>query len=516
LLKKIYLTSFAAAAACGALSVTDWLNVNGANQLTYLRQYEDGKRWTWDILQTEVWAWRVAAGVEAEFNHPRKPVFETLTYEDIKGDRLAHRYLRYRDAIFDARAGTYDKTLGKGLTLRSYEDRDFGVYQRLDGAALDVSAPFAGRDWGGVSLVWGRNKRDEEEQDHYDRVAGGQLTVRPVDFFYATGSYVQAKVENLNTFQEPRPVYDEELVAGGVGGWWKYFDIYGEYAERSGYSLALLEDHVGHGFYGIATVYPPRASVTVEYKRYDDLAYPYNNPPAVSYDTRMITGGLGASPFEDGYFAQLTTNPWEPLRLRGGYSYADDKRDRAAVKNEEIKEGFGMVRYDFSVPVAAEVGYEHIEQVYYPAGGKTGEMRRRPLVRLSWTPWADHSFSCEIRRERRTDFTLVDGDFIDNRASVGYNFSSWLGITVDYEDSTQKVQEFVSPGDPNDPEDDIYRYKNNWLWGEIRLTWYNKLLQNHVFSVGYGSQRGGFVCSSGVCRQQAPFAGLKVGLESSF
>jgi hypothetical protein len=86
---------------------------------------------------------------------------------------------------------------------------------------------------------------------------------------------------------------------------------------------------------------------------------------------------------------------------------------------------------------------------------------------------------------------------------------------VNYEDTDQKAQETVDPGEePKLPA--VYRYKNNWLWGEVRLTWYSSTFQNHVLTLGYGSQRGGLVCSSGVCQEQAPFTGLKVALESSF
>jgi hypothetical protein len=87
---------------------------------------------------------------------------------------------------------------------------------------------------------------------------------------------------------------------------------------------------------------------------------------------------------------------------------------------------------------------------------------------------------------------------------------------VSYEDTDERTQELVDPGDPLNNVPSVYRYKNNWLWGEVRLTWYSRTFQNHVLTLGYGSQRGGLVCSSGVCHEQAPFNGLKIALESSF
>jgi hypothetical protein len=146
----------------------------------------------------------------------------------------------------------------------------------------------------------------------------------------------------------------------------------------------------------------------------------------------------------------------------------------------------------------------------------SGDIKRIPSLTVSWTPWDDHSFSTKFEREEKTDYTAGGRIFIYNRADVGYTYSSWLGLTVSYEDSDQRTQELVDPGDPANGIPAVYRYKNNWLWGEVRLSWYNEVLQNHVLTVGYGSRRGGLVCSSGVCQEEASFTGLKVALESSF
>jgi hypothetical protein len=46
--RKILILVFTAAAGAGAVGITDWLSVNGTNEAVYLRQREDGHRWTWD------------------------------------------------------------------------------------------------------------------------------------------------------------------------------------------------------------------------------------------------------------------------------------------------------------------------------------------------------------------------------------------------------------------------------------------------------------------------------------
>jgi len=502
-----------AATGASALSINDWLSVNGTNEAVYLRQYEDGRRWTWDILQTEVRAWRFAVGAEAEFNHPRKPVIQPLgASRDPEGDEVVERYARYHDDVFDVWAGNYDKTLGKGLTLRSYWDRDLEVYQQLDGGMAEGCVPIAGREWGSVTALWGRNVRDEVFQEHKDTVAGGQINFTPVDFLYVTASGVRADVENTVNHE----MEEQKLYSGGLGGGWQYFDAYAEYATRKGYDSLLQEDTSGDGFYGVITGYPPKSSLSVEYKRYDGLTYAYNNPPPVSYNEKMITGPLsGGYGGEWGYYVQGSANPVTDVRVRGGYSYADNAVGDVAEKTVEIKQYFGNVRYDLPWPVFVEGGYESLADVNYVGEAKYGDIRDTPSLKVGWTPWDAHSFSGEFERESRTDYGAEGRVFIYNRANAGYTYSSWLGLTVSYEDTDQKAQEVVDPGEPpRIPA--VYRYKNNWLWGEVRLTWYSSTFQNHVLTFGYGSQRGGLVCSSGVCKEQAPFTGLKIALESSF
>lgn len=513
MLRRTVVLALVAAAGAGAVDVRDWLSINGTNEAVYMRQREDGHRWTWDILQTEVWAWRFAAGVEAEFDHPRRPVFETNEL-NIEGDELVQRYVRYRDDIFDLRAGNYDKTLGKGLTLRSYEDRDFDVYQRLDGGVADAYVSVGGRDWFDVTALWGRNKHDDEKQDNYDRVGGGQLTITPVDFFYLTGSAVRAEVENEET--QDHQMEENTLYAGGLGGGWQYFDLYGAYATRDGYDALFQEEKEGKGFYGIITGYLPRSSVSFQYKSYEDLAYRYNNPPPVSVDENMITGPDSPSRGEWGYYVQASANPVNDVRVRGGYSYADDKVGENDVKAEELEQYFANVRYDLPWPVVVEGQYEHLGKLEILGEDVFGDIKRTPSLTMSWTPWDDHSFSTKFEREEKTDYTAGGRVFVYNRADVGYTYSSWLGLTVSYEDTDQKAQELIDPGDPLGGIPAEYRYKNNWVWGEVRLSWYHKVFQNHVLTLGYGSRRGGLVCSSGVCKIEAPFTGVKVALESSF
>lgn len=52
-----------------------------------------------------------------------------------------------------------------------------------------------------------------------------------------------------------------------------------------------------------------------------------------------------------------------------------------------------------------------------------------------------------------------------------------------------------------------YEYVRLWPYAEIRYK-----LEFGYLSVGFGSERGGLVCSGGICRYVSPFKGLKIGV----
>jgi hypothetical protein len=58
-------------------------------------------------------------------------------------------------------------------------------------------------------------------------------------------------------------------------------------------------------------------------------------------------------------------------------------------------------------------------------------------------------------------------------------------------------------------------WDTSFTWASIDMI-YN-VNQNHQLSLSYGSQRGGVLCSNGVCRYIQPFEnGFKIGLVSTF
>jgi hypothetical protein len=90
--------------------------------------------------------------------------------------------------------------------------------------------------------------------------------------------------------------------------------------------------------------------------------------------------------------------------------------------------------------------------------------------------------------------------YTDYILEVGSSWASKLNGTVYYEKTNEEPDEYA------------LLKKKQFVFYEI-----NYFLSNeHKVTVGYGSLRGGEVCSGGVCKYEIPFEGLRVTLTSVF
>ena len=98
--------------------------------------------------------------------------------------------------------------------------------------------------------------------------------------------------------------------------------------------------------------------------------------------------------------------------------------------------------------------------------------------------WAEVRVSDELTRAYE-----LPAEFRDRLFSFSYGRSPWLNLTLTYEDTT----------DEEETRDDWFS-----VLAEISLA------DHHDLNISYGSERGGWKCSGGVCFFEPEFEGLKV------
>ena len=130
----------------------------------------------------------------------------------------------------------------------------------------------------------------------------------------------------------------------------------------------------------------------------------------------------------------------------------------------------------------------------------------------------------ELKRgvESRNVSTIFNSNFTKDKQlnrfiSIGLGSSpKWsIALNLDYSNTDERVIIDQSR------EKNLIEEKLDSIW-DTSFTWasidmiYN-VNQNHQLSLSYGSQRGGVLCSNGVCRYIQPFEnGFKIGLVSTF
>jgi len=79
--------------------------------------------------------------------------------------------------------------------------------------------------------------------------------------------------------------------------------------------------------------------------------------------------------------------------------------------------------------------------------------------------------------------------------NLEYEYNPYFIFNISYQRTTKKVPK--------------YDYEDKWLL--LEGTFF--ITQNITWRIRIGQERGGLVCSGGVCRYEAPFSGIKTSLQ---
>lgn len=495
------------AVSANAIDVGDNVYIIGTNTATYLQQKEDRARWMWDDLAAELTVMNATIGIQAELYQPKRLKFGNPPGSE-EHNVISRRYLRYKDDTITAYIGHYEKTLGRGLVFRSFDDKALDEDNIVDGvmASTDVM------DFADVTALFG--SWTEEGHDNPHKARGAEVNLYPFGLFEdlpnrminLKGEIVSAEVDDEGVGR------DLQMLGGGGSFSWEYFDVYAEYVQRKGYdAYADLNDNGGTGLYVSGNAYIPYLSIGAQYKDYDHIAYPFCDPPTVTHSGQSLNDGGN----EKGYMFTAGSRPFDELYVEGGYakSESDPEVSGTSTMTSELQEYYAKSTFDIpfeALDMTLEAGYTYwdessLREDTVLGNLTTGTLRKWPWGKLHYSFLDDHSVSLEGEYESRT-LHQIERTYTDRRWDIGYTFRSITGVTVRYEDSNELVYERFGPG-----TNDI-REVHQWVWYEGFVD----IGAGRKLTVGYGAQRGGYVCSSGVCREEAPFTGFKIELTGSF
>jgi hypothetical protein len=408
--------------------------------------------------------------------------------------------LAYAPRDFEILVGNFYEAFGRGLVLRSYLDEDFRHDKSLNGIRFIGHLPYQTD----LTLL-GAKLRDVffhentykimNIQDSSDQVYGADISTQPVTFVEAGGRYVR-----INRNSDPTPRAFNELFGANLKTSAGPFEIYAEGTRRLGTKPGRGGRDKGWGYYLSGSGAFSGFGLVAEYLDYQGIGFPegiyhYNDPPTPSRSGVAINRGVD----EIGFGIGANGSPWTPVFLEGSYAQLKTHDELSAV--QEI---IGKGKYEpTEFPVISRLGFESMHQKKIEAG-TAKRNTEKPSIDITYTT-GDHLFGIELERgwvyEVPEDTILYPAPlrYHETGFTVTYGYGEGLILTFGWQ--------FVD-------HDSLKRYDYAKSWPITEIAW--SIDQNNILRVRIGSERGGYTCSGGVCRYEAPFTGVKASLISKF
>ncbi len=410
--------------------------------------------------------------------------------------RIFDYSIGYNSDEIEIRLGRFFATFGQGLALRTYSDDDFRHYKSLNGLFGRFKLPLQSE----ITLLGGRLKdvffqentyKIMNELDTTDQVLGANLTTRPVRFLPLGARYVR-----INREVDPTAKAFTEIFGGDAGVNIGPVSLSGELCWRLGTKPGIGGREKGLGYVTNLSLALAGFSILGQYVDYTQLGFPvgvyhYNDPPTPIKSGVAINRGVD----ERGFGAQISGMPIPNLYLEAdlGRLFAHDDTS-AGVSEWEGKGKYSWRDWTFEAKFN-QTFQKNIELGTYQR--KT----HRPTLLLNYLLGA-HTFALEVEygwvKEQLTDTSYGRvWHYHEPMVSLSYGYGEkWL-FTFGWQGVDQ---------------DSLKRYDYQTSWPMFETVW--NINERNVLRIRIGAEKGGYTCSGGVCRYEAPFSGLKLQLIS--
>lgn len=472
------------------------------------------------------------AGFRYEYVNP--PEFS------LKKNKISRRFLEYNNGGINIRIGNSFTLWERGLALNLFENRSLGYDTNIDGINVDyLSKPLK------VKLIYGNINfvepstilSDKPRMEKY-LLKGAHLGLNVNKNFSFSGGLVISQ----NRFPD--------LIDGQTRESKSYLpEISFQYkSEKINYILSYVrktskyenESSTGSGIYSALSYSGDNLGLTLEYKDYrfdivDPLTeinpfrttrmLPFQNPPTVhkEHSFTLLTRYPHLVNFNDevGFQVELFYSPSEKINYNFNlsaaskhFAYLFDRNKFKFVKQDRTiswlpnfsAEYNPFFEFYFETEYFLEqreslirTGFNYRSNIYFDAISEPNSIQ--PLKQFTFPFYFQYLFSDEysIKISSESQWVLKYPEtkyFYNQLISLQNVLYSNLSINGRFEFTT-------SIDEPNGDK--------VWFVAEAGY----RLGTNHIFLISYGSERGGQICSNGLCRQVLPFTGLRFSVISN-
>lgn len=394
---------------------------------------------------------------------------------DTSFERIAQRYFGWQKNGFTLHVGNFYQVFDRGLTLNTFLDDAVYNDNNLDG--VKFSGLYDHFEFDALSARGLRFKSDERAFI----IRGVRGAVKPLLGIKSGFSYVRFKQNDPMAFDKANNTNVTSVNSGINRG---PFDIYAEYAWRRGLDEFGTKVN-GDGAYLSGSFSYSLASVYAEYKNIINLLYPgpigaFNTPPPVSHQGRTLSSKAavpGERAYQIGALISPNFNLNFDLAFSESYSRGFEPRLYMAEKfagtrlnlGEKLTFNSHWDRFDFSLEDEVET---YFDTYYYLNPRQT--ISAIAYVRRFWPQGGQ--------------------DYHEDYLTLGFAHGGFLQINIGGSKTSADIGQ--------------YR-KLAFIECTIRF-------RSNELIIFQGGERGGLVCSSGICSIRPTFEGTRVMLFSRF
>jgi hypothetical protein len=165
-----------------------------------------------------------------------------------------------------------------------------------------------------------------------------------------------------------------------------------------------------------------------------------------------------------------------------------------------VLEGEGKVRYSVGTDWTFEAKFNHMvqENIELHVASRATD---KPTIHANYL-LGQHTFAFEAEYNFVTEDTgrmVEPWKYHETALAASYGYGEALLFTVGWQFVDVTLDR---------------RYKGETSWPVVEAVW--SITDRNMLRVRVGAERGGYTCSGGVCREEAPFNGIKAQLISTF
>ncbi len=441
-----------------------------------------------------------SAGIRFEVFQPNDPD-PSISRGKVKYADIAYKYIGVDigdvEEGLNITVGNFYKLFGRGLILKSYEDRNIRIDNNLIG--VKVEANYEGFTLTALSGSAANSNNLREDILHAVDLQYGKFDLVKLGTTFASNlpSIEGAARTTLASFRI-QPSY------------WN-FDGYAEYGVKSNKDVQSQVFHddewkIGEAFYGSLNFYYDVFSIVGEYKYYDNYAFTsndgtifYNTAPSLRKEYTYQLLNRHPSPLdqsnEEGYAVEMNFNISDETSLIANYG----------ITNTLPTSSYYQRVNNLSLPIATQ-----LEEIYLQAAHNWSESLTSILAfgyneelstnTKNFTPILENKFYFDdintiklVLEHQQTENLTTDEKYYDDIINIEYLRSPNFSVAVVAELQTKEPQ-----------EGNVVRK----FWSFIQFGY--KLGNHSDLSLLVGTRQAGNICIGGICRYEPAFQGVEL------